>query len=118
MSSEMDALRQRAQQWLDEWADMQPHEAPRHRDGYGIIRDLAALEAQQGMPVLVEAFRFTSFQDWVNTAHAKPWTEFNGHSTEVCADAKGRICRSGAEFMRARDESTFPVIAYRVEQPQ
>lgn len=27
----------------------------------------------------------------------------------VCFDALGRLCRSGADFMRARDEDAFPV---------
>jgi hypothetical protein len=172
-----EGLRAQAQAWLDEWECMQPHEAPRHRDGYRfVVRLLSALsqpvspapDVREGLtvgdreelenalayfnrtyantvqirvskaavlaalraaaaaaapevPVLVEAFRFTSFHDWVNTARGRPWTwvhvsDGGKHSLEVCADAKGRICRMGRDFQRANDEGTFPVIAYRVQQ--
>jgi hypothetical protein len=67
--------------------------------------------------------RFDTFQEWVH--HASRWLtnhpEYNNtehgdekgwrgnHYTAICFDAKGRICRNGADFMRARDEDQFPV---------
>jgi hypothetical protein len=30
----------------------------------------------------------------------------------VCTDTRGRICSIGRDFMRARDEQTYPVTAY------
>ncbi len=58
--------------------------------------------------------QFEDFDDWVRhastalTAHPnygenRPW------NNAVCIDAHGRICRIGADFMRARDENTFPI---------
>lgn len=45
---------------------------------------------------------FPNFQTWVNKAS----TWVNGGA---CFDAQGRRCKVGADFMRARDEGTFPV---------
>jgi len=51
---------------------------------------------------------FPNFQTWVNKAS----TWVNGGA---CLDANGRHCKIGADFMRARDESTFPVtIIHRI----
>lgn len=73
-------------------------------------------------PILVEAFRFTSYQDWVDTGRNKPWTwvmtTSGNHSEEVCADSRGRVCRMGRDFQRAHDEGAFPVIAYRVQDAE
>ncbi|WP_126975553.1 phage Gp37/Gp68 family protein [Frigidibacter oleivorans] len=50
-----------------------------------------------------QVFRtFPDFQTWINKAP----TWVNGG---VCLDAAGRHCTRGADFMRARDEGTFPV---------
>lgn len=46
--------------------------------------------------------QFKDFQTWVNKAP----TWVNGGT---CLDTKGRILRNGADFMRARDEGSFPV---------
>lgn len=62
---------------------------------------------------------FTSFEVWVTKARS--WlggisgggTKYKKPEKVVCFDAKGRVCRRGADFMRARDEGTFPVKAYR-----
>ena len=48
--------------------------------------------------------QFACFQTWVNKA-----TSWIGGTNPLCADAKGRICRNGGDFMRARDEGAFPV---------
>jgi hypothetical protein len=61
---------------------------------------------------------FDSFDQWVNRASS--WltchSDYNDGSvthydrfTAICFDTEGRICRIGADFMRARDEGTFPV---------
>lgn len=47
---------------------------------------------------------FACFQTWVNKA-----TSWIGGTNSLCADAQGRVCRIGADFMRARDEGTYPV---------
>lgn len=46
---------------------------------------------------------FASFQQWVNKASSRLT------DGAICVDAKGRICRQGRDFARARDENTFPV---------
>jgi len=66
-----------------------------------------------------EAFRFTSFQEWVNKAQS--W--FRNRIPEparsrhryVAIDVTGRVCLIGADFMRARDEETFPVVVYLID---
>lgn len=50
---------------------------------------------------------FHSFEHWV--AKAQTWL----HVTDRCIDACGRECAIGADFMRARDQGTFPVAIYR-----
>lgn len=47
---------------------------------------------------------FHSFITWVNEAGS--WI---GGTNPLCADAKDRICRNGADMQRARDEDAFPV---------
>ena len=51
---------------------------------------------------------FRSFEEWVNKASS--WLTRRGpHERAVCFDTKGRVCRNGGDFMRARDEDAFPV---------
>ena len=50
---------------------------------------------------------FRTFQHWVNHA-----TSYIGGQNALCVDTKDRICRNGADFMRARDEDAFPVRYY------
>lgn len=61
------------------------------------------------------AGQFTDFDDWVNWAsrrigeNASP-VDGCGHQQEaICVDTKGWRCQVGADFMRARDENTFPI---------
>jgi hypothetical protein len=68
-----------------------------------------APSAPQKVAMLKAAFSFMTFTNWVNTARKAPWPR-----TYICADQKGRICRIGADFMRARDEREFPVTVYEV----
>jgi hypothetical protein len=62
---------------------------------------------------------FSSFDNWVNTATRKltgrpdsnGWMDPKTKTgiPAVCIDALGRRCTNGRDFMRARDEGTFPV---------
>jgi hypothetical protein len=56
--------------------------------------------------------QFASFQQWVDKA-----TSWIGGTNPLCADAQGRICRIGSDFMRARDEDAFPVRFWYGEGP-
>lgn len=51
--------------------------------------------------------QFTSFTNWVNKA-----TSWIGGENALCVDANDRICRCGADFMRADREGSFPVRFY------
>lgn len=51
---------------------------------------------------------FRTFNEWVNKASS--WLTRRGPNEHaVCFDQKGRVCRIGADMMRARDEGAFPV---------
>jgi hypothetical protein len=55
----------------------------------------------------------TRHPEYNNTEHGKDpgaigWR--GHHFTTMCFDSRGRRCRQGSDFMRARDEGTFPVI--------
>lgn len=56
--------------------------------------------------------QFDTFQHWVNRA-TRYLTGHRGTVGEevkpICVDTLGRRCHVGADFMRARDEKTFPV---------
>lgn len=52
--------------------------------------------------------QFDNFTQWVNKASS--WLTRHGPDTRaICFDAKGRLCTIGKDFMRARDENTFPI---------
>lgn len=55
-------------------------------------------------------FEFTSFDKWCD--HAQSYFRGIRPDSFLCIDAKGRICRIGREFMRARDDNSFPVKVY------
>lgn len=80
----------------------------------------AAAKAQAPVVLeVVEAFRFESFQQWVDTAKSMPWTlehcsDGGKFAREVCVDAQGRVCRNGGDFILADAEGAFPVVAYRI----
>lgn len=50
---------------------------------------------------------FPDFETWV--AKAPTWMR----PGDECYDARGRRCRNGGDFMRARDEGAFPVRIFR-----
>lgn len=109
--------------WVIVGGESGPHARPMHPDWARFLRDQCV---SAGVPFLFKqwgewgpgsfnmstgeaVFRaFPNFQTWVN----KGSTWVNGGT---CMDAKGRICKIGADMMRARDEDAFPVtITHRV----
>lgn len=60
-----------------------------------------------------QLFAFTSFEDWIDTARRKFGAYHEGET--VCLDQAGRIVTCGKEFMRARDEGTYPVTVYLID---
>lgn len=62
-----------------------------------------------------ELFHFDSFQQWVDKAQG--WFKSAGQRScdHICLDAAGRVCMIGRDFMRARDEGTFPVTVYLID---
>jgi hypothetical protein len=60
-------------------------------------------------------FDFRSFSDWVN--HAKDRFAACGvqRGKYILVDKRGRICVSGREMMRARDDESFPVLVYAID---
>jgi hypothetical protein len=66
-----------------------------------------------------EAFRFDSFEHWVNKAQSWFASRIPDRARlgrrYLCIDAAGRVCMIGADFMRARDEGTFPVVVYLID---
>lgn len=59
-------------------------------------------------------FQFSSFNQWVDKASS--WFRNSGVPSErtICVDIKGRVCRTGKEFMRARDDGSFPIRVYAI----
>jgi len=57
-------------------------------------------------------FEFRSFAQWCDKASS--WFRNHGVRGEqcICVDARGRICRVGAQFMRAHAENAFPIKVY------
>ena len=56
--------------------------------------------------------KFTSFDDWCNRASRvlTVFTDEYGNKIDaLCVDSLGRRCTCGGDFLRARNESTFPV---------
>ncbi|MCY2965199.1 MAG: DUF5131 family protein [Planctomycetota bacterium] len=83
------------------------------------IRDLVGQCREAGVPAFVKQLgsvpfdglyefrRFNSFQHWVDKAQS--WI---GGVPVVCT----RICHVGRDFMRARDQSAFPVVASLIDK--
>jgi hypothetical protein len=59
-------------------------------------------------------FEFSSYVQWVNKAQG--WFANRGLKTgdTLSIDTQGRICRIGKDMMRARDENTFPISVYLI----
>lgn len=61
---------------------------------------------------ILEQQHFNCFGDWVHHAHIvlTGHPEYDGDSFRAtCFDTKGQLCKIGTDFMRARDEETFPI---------
>lgn len=58
-------------------------------------------------------FEFRNFEHWV--AKARSWFLIYRVRSDDCIgiDTEGRICPTGKQYMRARDEGTFPIRVYR-----
>jgi hypothetical protein len=65
----------------------------------------------QELKILVgdKVFEFFDFDDWCDTASKKFSNAGLSTANTICVDSLGRICLSGKEFMRARDEGTWPI---------
>ena len=61
-----------------------------------------------------ELFSFESEKHWINKAQSLFAACGVPRSRYICLDAAGRVCVSGAEFMRATREGTYPVTVYEI----
>lgn len=59
-----------------------------------------------------ELFEFTTFENWCNSAQSKFMLAGVTGKDVLCIDSQGRVCQKGLEFMRARDDGSFPVRVY------
>lgn len=73
---------------------------------------MKTLHINVGEPLL----QFDSYQQWVN--RARTWFEGLGKGSYeyICVDVSGRVCTCGKQFMRARDENTYPITVYAIEE--
>jgi hypothetical protein len=62
------------------------------------------IESTVALPTHEPDGEFSTFRDWIRRA-----PDAIGGMNALCADAQGRACRNGRDFVRARDEKTFPV---------
>lgn len=62
------------------------------------------------------AFSFSSMGDWANQGQ-RIWRfhELRGDDA-ICVDRKGRVCRSGRDFVRAQQDDAYPINVYRLER--
>jgi hypothetical protein len=60
-----------------------------------------------------EVFSFSDFENWCDTAKNKFMNAGLRGPDTLCMDTRGRLCKSGKEFMRARDDWSFPVRVFR-----
>lgn len=60
-------------------------------------------------------FEFASYIQWVNKAPS--WFgnlgSYQRRQDVICIDTKGRICRTGKQFMRADREGAFPIKVFQ-----
>lgn len=61
-----------------------------------------------------ELFSFPTFDNWCDTAQHKFGNAGVTSKDVLAVDARGRLCQKGAEFIRAKDDGTFPVRVYRL----
>ena len=70
--------------------------------------------AQIKIMVRGPVFSFPDFNNWCDTAKHKFRIAGLKDYEVLCVDDRGRACISGKEFMRARDDGSFPVNAYKI----
>lgn len=58
-------------------------------------------------------FQFHAYHNWLSTASRKFKIASVQSNDVLCVDRLGRVCNTGREFMRARDEQQFPIMVYR-----
>ena len=64
-----------------------------------------------------ERCSFASYTDWVNHANTRlGGIPYHQRADTVCVDSAGRICRIGRDFIQARKDKTYPVVAYTLRQ--
>lgn len=63
-------------------------------------------------------FEFSSFDDWCEAERDQFEQAGLRAASIIAVDAKGRVCRCGREFVRAREEGTFPVQVFDVLTPE
>ena len=61
-----------------------------------------------------ELFSFESEKHWINKAQSLFAACGVPRHRYICLDAAGRVCVSGAEFMRATKEDTYPITVYEI----
>lgn len=76
------------------------------------MSDANATASDQVVIDQVSLQRFNRFEDWVNYASSVLTDEDFGYPEQraICFDGKGRQCWIGKDFMRARDDGSFPVL--------
>jgi len=92
------------------------------RDGMTILH---VSDLPRRAPIIpIPGQSFSCEQDWINrasrvltchpqyrnTEHDGPATGWRGpHFTTMCFDQKGRRCRNGGDFQRAKDDNAYPI---------
>lgn len=61
---------------------------------------------------LIPLFKFSSHQNWVNTAQTKFKTY--KHTPTICLDVNNNCLYIGEDFRIAEEDGTFPVTVYRI----
>lgn len=60
-----------------------------------------------------EVFSFSDFEDWCATAKWKFEDASLRSCNAICIDTRGRVCQTGIEFMRARDDRSYPIRVFK-----
>lgn len=61
-----------------------------------------------------KVLEFKNFNQWVEKASS--WLSSYDMKNIICKDQKGRVCKKGSDFMKAKDENAFPVEVYLVDK--
>lgn len=63
-----------------------------------------------------ELTRFFTFADWSERGHMLYRSRDGGPAHVVHVDSRGRVCTRATHYLRARDEETFPITVYKVDE--